>query len=138
MPKKISITFLFTMVFTIVALFAATQVLAGEHPQIKQTGSYFSFIDKDKKPHTGYYEKDRQGNIIKIERDGKPVPQEEWKSLKLFRFCVPDKDGKVTIEGKRYSCHRPIEGTNEAGFVGNSGYCPWLIDPPGIVINLCP
>ena len=138
MPKKIPITFLFTMVFAIVVLFAATQVLAEEHPQIKQTGSHFSFIDKDKKSHTGYYEKDRQGNILKIVRDGEPVPENEWKPLKWFRFCVPDKYGKVTIEGKPYSCHRLIEGTNEAGFVGNSGYCPWFIDPPGIVINVCP
>ena len=137
MPKKISITFLFTIAFAIVVLFAATQVLA-DPPSIVQRGSLFTFVDIKGTPHKGYYRLDPSGTkILELKVDGRDIPPEDRKPLDAFSFCLEDKGGDVTIKGKKYSCHKPIVVTNEAGFVGNSGSCPWFINPPGIWIDPC-
>jgi hypothetical protein len=138
MSKKISITLLFTMVFAIVALFAATRVLAEPGSQIDRLGSVFKFVDIDGREHIGSYilNPDRT-EIEKLKVDGKDVSTVKGNKLNLFRFCIPDPKGKILIDNQQYSCHKPVDVTNEAAFVGNSGSCPWFIKPPGIWFDPC-
>jgi len=138
MSKKIFITFLFTMVFAIVAMLAASQVLAGPGSRVDHMGSVFRFVDIDGKIHFGsYILNPERTDIVELKVDGKDVPAKDRMDLNEFRFCLPDPKGKIIIDDQQYSCHKPVDVTNEAAFIGNSGSCPMFINPPAIWINPC-
>ena len=127
------------MVFAIVALFAATQVLA--EPKVTQKGSYFIFESGAKiTPRTVYYEMNRTGDEIQELRVNGAV----WslvdnpgiRHFTDFRFCVQDDEGNIEIDNKQFKCYEPKWVTNEAGFISNPS-CPWFLDPPGIFIDPC-
>ena len=145
MLKKISITFVLTMVFAIAALFVATQVLAQTPtpetptPEIKKTGqgSYFEFVDADGKIHYVSYRTNRNGDKIQdLTVDGNNF-KDHTRDLSEFRFCDKADDGNVTIDKVQYFCHEPKVATNEAGFIGNPGSCPMFLNPPGIWFDPC-
>ena len=147
MPKKIPITFLFTMVFAIVALFAATQVLAEEHPPINQTGSYFEFQPPESGATTRsvYYEMNPAENKIrKLIVNGviwSPNDPRIYHLDEDFRFCIrclkdtPPADC-VTIGTEKFKCYVPKWVSNEAAFISNPS-CPIFLNPPGIFIDPC-
>ena len=145
MTKKISITFVLTMVFAIAALFAATQVLFADtqvlakKPEIKKTGqgSYFEFVDYAGTTHLVYYKTNRNGDEIQeLTVDGNNF-KDHTRNLSEFRFCDKADGGNVTIGNDRYFCHEPKVATNEAGFIGNPGSCPMFLNPPGIWFDPC-
>ena len=147
MSKKISITLVYTMVLTIVALFAGTLVLA-EQPRIAQrvlsSDVILKFLDTEGKEHEARIQRDildpENGWKVKVFVEGKDITDlikpMDIESEK-FSFCEQDENGDVTIDKKRYFCHVVKTASDGAFLIGNHS-CPYFLNPPGIIINLCP
>ena len=141
MAKKISITFVFTMVFAIVALFAATQVFANEIT--KPQGSHI-LIEYDGQTKVVSYDLRTNGTLRELRVNGEVIPpgHRMRRNLNEFRFCyevpagttgaiqIPRADGT----DKSCVCHEPIRVLNESGFLSNPS-CPIFIY--GIWIDPC-
>ena len=149
MQNKISTTFLFTMVFAIVPLFAATQILAADYtpqPDV-QFGTHTEiYTDTNGRNFVAIIKRDGPSNnqldvkIIQTPSEKAPGFREFKPSLvkwDKFQFCEEDTGGSVTIGKTKYSCHETHMVKDKSFLIGNP-YCPYFLNPPGILINLCP
>jgi hypothetical protein len=150
MPKKISITFLLTVIFPIIALFAASQVLAeGKKITPPETLNIYSFTfeDGDGTPYEVRYTTNQTRTHkpaeVHVKKGNEPFRRNDWGgSPILFKFCIEDQTGEWTIKGPdgnevKCSCHQLLDAKPESFLVGNSpGYCPFFWG--GMWINLCP
>jgi hypothetical protein len=106
-------------------------------PNIAQTEFTFSFIGIDKVTHTGWYRTNQTGTeILEIKIDGVLVPPGDYRSFDEFKYCVEDSNGDIKIGDKWYTCHRVVDATNLAAFIGNNVSCPWFL-PPNVWIDPC-
>ena len=144
MLKKIFLTFLFTMVLAFVALFASTQVLA-QQTRIAQhvlPDVELHFLGPDEKMYEARIKRNVLDPVkweVKLFRNREDITNfmQKPKGLEEFSFCEQNEKGKVTIDGKQYSCHVLKAASDGAFLIGNHS-CPYTLNPPGIVINLCP
>jgi hypothetical protein len=148
MSKKTSIISVFTMIFAIVALLAATQVFA--ESKVTQNGSCLILESDGITARTVCYEIDlTTNNFEKLKVNGAhwevdPALRERTgiRDYKRdFRFCIrcledtPPADC-VTIGTEKFKCYVPKWVSNEAAFISNPS-CPIFLNPPGIFIDPC-
>ena len=142
MSRKISITFLCTMLLAIVALLGCTRVLAQEAritKRVLETDVLLNFLDHDGKGHEARIRRNEMNpNEFTVYVDNQKVTKTGI-PLEKFMFCNQDdnaKEGKVTFRGNQYSCHVLKSASDGAFLIGNHK-CPFFLDPPGITIDLC-
>ena len=74
-------------------------------------------------------------NYWEVYVDGILLPKDNQRPLEEFLFCEQDEKGDQLINGKKYFCHVVKTASEGAFFLGNHS-CPYVLNPPGIMINL--
>jgi hypothetical protein len=142
MSQNNSKVFLLTILLAIVTLFGCAHTLthkSGVAQHVLATDVLLKFADPDGKKHVARIKRNEPDpKQWKIYVDGKDITEiSRSRELNEFSFCEQDKEGKTTIGDMQYSCHVVMEASDGAFLIGNHS-CPLFLNPPGIVINLCP
>ena len=114
----------------------ASEPKIAKKASVLKTEISLKFTDTKSKDHKATIIRNvKDPNDWEVSVDGKPL-KEKGRPLEEFLFCErDDKNGNLTIEGKKYSYH-VMKAASEGAFLLGNHSCPYVLNPPGIVINL--
>jgi hypothetical protein len=104
--------------------------------RVLKTEISLDFTDTDGIEHKANIKRDElDPNYWEVYVDGVLLPKDNIRPLEEFVFCEQDENGDVTIGKKKYFCH-VLKTASEGTFLLGNHSCPYVLNPPGIMINL--
>jgi hypothetical protein len=146
--KKISLTFLFTTAFAILAMFSTCGILLAQTAILTDPGEFqdvVAFIDPAGDTHVAIIKVTQNPYKVEVSIDNNPIDISKIQiPFTDFMFCTKVAKGTTNAieipcnSDKYYTCSELQLGRDRSFLLGNHIQCPYFLKDLGMLIDLCP